>query len=207
MIVILVALALVIIIGFVILKLSVSKNDNRHTNPSRPKSPASKKVIENDKIIVIQGADYEDIKKVLYQFCNIYNKDDYAAIIKLTQISKSESILTFPYDIDFSVYCFLINYLYYPDEISYKANIKGWATTKSADDFISKKNADQLVMLYIPAGEKEFDNVYMTTENHKGYKLGFAIGGIKTLDFPKENFVRNKYEIKDIADKQSEEIE
>lgn len=203
-----VLLIILVIIGILfIIKSCIKKDDNKFNDNSRPKIPVGKTPIENDRIIIIKDVNYEDIKKAVLQFCNIYNKEKYSVIVQLTQISKNEIVLTFPYDIDFATYCFLINYLYYPNEIFYKANIKGWATTRSTDEFISKENADKLVMLYIPTDDKEYDNVYMTTEDNKGYKLGFSVGGLKTLNAPKENFEKNKYEIADIINKPGEKIQ
>ena len=62
-------------------------------------------------------------------------------------------------------------------------------------------------MLYIPSDDKEYDNIYLTTEDNKGYKLGFAVGGLETLNIPKENFEKNKYNIADVKNKSSEEIQ
>ena len=196
------------IIGILILiKSCIPKNENKFSDDSRPKLPVQKNEIDNDRIIIINGANYTDIKKALNQFCNIYNKENYQAIIRLSTISQNEFVLTFPYGIDFTTFCFLINYLYYPNEIFYKADIKGWTTTNSNDEFISAENSNKYVMLYIPSDDKEYDNVFMTTEDNKGYKLGFAVGGVKTLNTPKENFEENKYKVADIKNKTSEEIQ
>ena len=196
-----------VILIALILKSCLPKNDNKEfKDTSRQNIPEQKKLVQNDKIIIVDGAKYEDIKKATLQFCNIYNKQNLVAIVKLTKISENLSVLTFPYDIDFGTFCFLINYLYYPNEIFYQADIKAWATTKPNDDFISKENQNKYSMIFIPRDDKEYDNVYMTTKENKGFKLGFAVGGLKNLSSPKINFIENKYMIKDIEDKPNEEI-
>jgi len=203
--------AILIILGIIgiliLLKSCIPKNENTFNDNSRPKLLAEKSEIINDRIVIINGANYNDIKKALNQFCNTYNKENYQAIIRLTAISQNDFVLTFPYGIDFTTFCFLINYLYYPNEIFYKADIKGWTTTKSNDEFISPENSHKYVMLYIPSDDKEYDNIYLTTEDNKGYKLGFAVGGLETLNIPKENFEKNKYNIADVKNKSSEEIQ
>jgi len=202
-----VLIILCVILIALILKSCLPKNDNKEfKDTSRQNISEQKKLIQNDKIIIVDGARYEDIKKATLQFCNIYNKQNLVAIVKLTKISENLSVLTFPYDIDFGTLCFLTNYLYYPNEIFYKADIKAWTTTRPNDDFISNENENQYSMLFIPNDDKEYDNVYMTTKENKGYKLGFAIGKSKNLFFPKLNFIENKYRIKDIEDKPNEEI-
>lgn len=181
-------------------------NDNEYKDNSRGKVEFEKKKIENDKIIIIEGAKYLDIKKALKQFCNIYNKENYVAVIRISKISEKVTVLTFPYDIDFTHFCFLTNYLYYPNEIFYKADIKAWTTTKSTDEFITENSADKYVLLYVPSNDAEHDNVYMTTEDNKCFKLGFSIGDQKELKQPVKDFVENKYEIEDAENKRGEEI-
>jgi hypothetical protein len=57
-------------------------------------------------------------------------------------------------------------------------------------------------MLFIPYDDTEYDNVYLTTEDNIGYKLGFAVGHEKQiLDFPKLNFVEPQIEIDELAEK------
>ncbi|MCO7355734.1 hypothetical protein [Riemerella anatipestifer] len=196
----------IIAILFIVKSCFPKSNENGFEDESRPNLPSPQTKIENDKIIIVEGAKYEVVKKAIQQFCNIYNKENYIAVIKLSKLSETTSILTFPYDIEFGTFCFLTNYLYYPNDIFYKADIKAWTTTKLNDEFISEENVNKYVMLYIPPEDQEYDNVYMTTEQNVGYILGFAVGGVKKLDTPRESFIGNKYEIEDTENKPSEEI-
>lgn len=190
-----------------IIKACNSPIDNGQNNTSTPTvvSPPSK--VDNYKIVVIKGANYNDIKKAVQQFCDIYNQQDYAAIPSLTKIADSEFVITFPHGLTFDIFCFFVNYMYYPNNIFYKADIKAWATTKPTDTWITEKSANKKVMLYIPADDDEHDNVYLTTQDNIGYKLGFAVGHEKQLlDNPKEKYVDQPIIFNDIQGKPTEEI-
>jgi hypothetical protein len=181
-----------IIIGVIIVALFLkscvsnnnSKNENRPINKELPKDK-----INNDKIVLIENVSLEDLKKAIQQFCNNYNQEDYRALPLLTIVSENKFVVTFPYDIDFVTYCFFVNYMYYPNDISYKPTIKAWTTTKATDQWIKDDIANKKVMLYIPADDKDFDNVYLTTSNNVGYKMGFAMGEeSQKLDAPKQKY-------------------
>lgn len=118
----------------------------------------------------------------------------------MTQISNNKFAVTFPYDIDFDTFCFAVNYLEYPTDIKWNADVRAWATTKSNDEWITEKSANKKVMLYISAFDKEYDNVFLTTQDNIGYKLGFAGGKeIKLLDTPEKSYEVQAIEINDIA--------
>ncbi len=62
-------------------------------------------------------------------------------------------------------------------------------------------------MLYIPSDDKEYDNVYLTSSDNIGYKLGFAVGHeTQLLDSPKIKFIEQAISMDDINNKPTEEI-
>lgn len=73
------------------------------------------------------------------QFCAAYNEDGPAVIPKLTRFSDEECVVTFPHDVPFDLFCFFVNYMYYPVGIFYKAEIKAWTTTQLADEWVVQK--------------------------------------------------------------------
>jgi len=116
----------------------------------------------------------------------------------------NEFAVTFPYDIDFVHYCFFVNYLKYPNDIFYKADIKAWTTTRPGDDWMTKEIVNKKVMLFVPDDDTEYDNVYLTTEDNIGYKMGFAVGETsQRLDEPKMKYRKPPLEIRDLSGKQS----
>lgn len=181
---------LLIVVAVIIIALifkAFIPGNRRGKNPSRPpenKKPTSEK--ENDKIILIENANAEDVKKALIAFCNLYNKNDFAAMPRLWELSPTSFAVTFPYDVDFSIYCFAVNYLEYPIDIEWHANVRGWATTRMGDDWILQENAGKKVMIFIAPDDTEHDNVFMTTNENKTYKLAFSASKPKAFDILNE---------------------
>jgi hypothetical protein len=136
---------------------------------------------QNDKLVLISGCAYTDLENVLTGFCNLYNKEKYQAQLRLTKISGREFAITFPFDIDFEIYCYLINYLQYPIEARWAVDVKGWATTSPGDAWVPGDCVGKEVMLFVPSDDTEHDNVYMTSAGGANYKLGFSMQTGKKL--------------------------
>jgi hypothetical protein len=151
--------------------------------------------MENDKLILVKNAADANIKKALQDFCNMYNEDHLQAEPRLIPLPGSDFAIIFPNDIDFEIYCYFINYLRYPMDVTLPPDITGWATTKKGDEWINEKNVNKKVMLFVPADDDEFDNVYITTSEDTGYKLGFSVGDQKELKSPKQTYIDPPYEI------------
>jgi hypothetical protein len=152
------------------------------TDTSRPSTtllPAAP--IANDKLVLVSGISDTELRTVVTGFCNMYNKEKFKALPRIIKLTDTTFAIKFPYDIDFETYCFFINYLQFPMELDRSVNTIGWTTTKSTDSWITEKSANKKAMIYMPEIEDEYDNVYLTTEDNIGYKLGFAIGDEKQL--------------------------
>lgn len=144
-----------------------------------------------------------NIKKILQELCNSYNKETYQAIPRLTKLSDKKFAITFPYDIDFEIYCYLINYLNYPIGFDRQFKTIGWTTTKSTDSWVTEKSANKNVMLFISDFDTEYDNVFLTTTDNIGYKLGFAMGEeMQLLDKPEKNYIKQPLNISELATKE-----
>ena len=62
-------------------------------------------------------------------------------------------------------------------------------------------------MLFIPSDDTDHDNVFMTTVDNIGFKLGFAMGEEKQLlDGPKKKFSPPTIDILELADKEHEDF-
>lgn len=62
-------------------------------------------------------------------------------------------------------------------------------------------------MLYIPPDDEEYDNVYMTTEDNIGYKVGFAVNEQKQLlENPVSSYSEPPFTVEMTDGKPSEEI-
>lgn len=145
-------------------------------NTSRPKGAKKPtELVGNDKLVVMKGIDLESAKRILEQFCNMYNQEAYTFLPRLTVLDDC-FVVTFPYDVSFTSFCWFVNYAYYPclDLEEQIPDVKAWATGEQGawgqNDWVGKR-----VMLYIPDGDEEHDKAYLTTEYNVSYKLGFDI--------------------------------
>ena len=187
-----------LIFFFIKLRKQVPKPDTDSTRPPQHSLPKTLK--ENDKLVYITGVTYSDLKAAISGFCNMYNNERFVALPRLFRLSESRFAITFPYDVDFATYCYFINYMYYPMEVTWNAVITGWATMKSTDEWVTEKGMNKMVMLFVPDDDTEHDNVYMTTSGNIGYKLGFSIGQEKKLlERPKKNFIPAPVEHAELA--------
>lgn len=146
---------ILLIAGYIIF---INQNQNTHLNEKRS-SEAKKptKLIENNKLILAQTIDKEYLIKNIKSFCNLYNQEDYVAVMKLVTLENNTYAIVFPYDIDDTTFGFLVNYLAFP--IDYNAEkqvkVKGWLTMGGKK--VMMQNSDE---------KDEFDGVLITDENN-----------------------------------------
>lgn len=177
-------IGIIIVVVFLIFKFALKSSDRDldpdFTNTSRPnnvKKPTT--TIANDKIILIKNLKLDYLKQAITQYCNLSNQNQYITLPRLTVLD-NQYVITFPYDIDFDQFCYFVNYLKYAHELcskpDYKPNIKAWCTTKSGYTWMTDEIVNKVVMIYIPDWDEDYDNVYLTTQDNLGFKMGFALG-------------------------------
>jgi predicted acetyltransferase len=127
----------------------------------------------------------------LTDFCASYNQEKVQAHLRLTKIKADEFVISFPQNIDFEIYCYMINYLNYPAGFNKTFKPFGYTTTKLSDHWITEETANKEVMLFISDHDTEYDNVSMTTSENIGYKLSFDHSHTsknQLLDAPEKNY-------------------
>lgn len=129
-------------------------------------------LVQNDKLIVAVGAEVKEIEPLIVRFCKLYNRNDYQVEIKLHPIEEKIVALSFPNDMDFVVFFYLVKHLNntYDDRLA--AKTLGWCTVPPIEltDPISKQ-----VMIY--TGDDK--TMCLTTQENVSWKI---------------NFDRNRYE-------------
>ena len=194
-------IAIVLIAVFLLLTSRNKKGESPLTNTKPEKITKPTNQINNDKLIIVKTVNLDLLKQAIKSFCKSYNQESFIALPRLT-ILNDIYIVTFPYDIDFERFCYFINYLKYPIDINlkeYKPGIVAWCTTKSQDIWMTDEIANKQVMLYIPDSDKEYDNVYLTTQDNIGFKMGFALGKAhKKLDQPILLYRNPEYKLNEI---------
>ena len=197
----LIAVVAIVLFAWTKLKNQKPQPDTDTRRPSENIFPTDK--VANDKLVIVEDASENDIKKILQEFCNSYNKETYQVIPRLAKLSDKKFAITFPYDINFEIYCYFINYVNYPMGFDRHFKTIGWASTKPTDTWITEKSANKNVMLFVSDFDTEYDNIFLTTSDNIGYKLGFAMGEEKQLlDRPDKSYVKQPIDIDEIETKQ-----
>ena len=200
---------IIAVIIFYVLRTKVKTSEPQpDTDTKRPlQSAMPTQTKQNDKLVIIKRVSYSDVKRVLIGFCNMYNKESFQAQPRLTKLTEREFAITFPYNIDFEIFCYFINYIKYPIELKWSAGVTAWTTTKSSDTWITDKTANKKAMLFIPTDDTEHDNVYMTTQDNIGYKLGFAMGEEKQLlGTPEKRYVSPDIGLSEVINNEFEDF-
>jgi hypothetical protein len=138
----------------------------------------------------------------LTDFCASYNQEKVQAHLRLTKIKADEFVISFPQNIDFEIYCYLINYLNYPAGFNKTFKPFGYTTTKLSDNWITEETANKYVMLYVSDHDTEYDNVSMTTSENIGYKLSFDhthTSKNQLLDAPEKNYTPHSVSLKQLV--------
>lgn len=176
---------LVIGVGIGILMKVLAQNANRQAqlaNAAQPPTPWQE--VPNHKVIWVSNAKAKELKAAIQQCCTHYNEQQPQLLPRLVQLTDQEHLISFPYDVQFDLLCFFINYLHYPEGIAYQPKIVGWSIMMPADAWLGERLAGQRAMLFIPESDTEYDCIYLTTEQGAGYKIGFGNTQAEALEAP-----------------------
>lgn len=197
---IIIVIVVALIVYFLKTKLSSmnSKSEKENARPDNISLPITE--IENDKLIIVEDISSDEIDRVLTDFCNMYNNEKWQVLTRRHKINESKFALLFPFDIEFKIYCYLINYIHYPIDFDKQFVATAWATTKKGQTWIDDKLEEKEVMIFIPEVDNDFDSVYITTSENIGYKLSFSLRNKKQrLDFPGKQFIAPKVELRELV--------
>jgi len=123
-----------------------------------------------DNLITIKGGAYNDIKKALQQWIDMYSSKLHDGLIfELYRKGKGNHIIKVDEKLDNELFYYLVNYLVYPENIEYKIEIRGFTTGKDENILKNKK-----LLVYISTTDKDGDNVFVTTNENRNYKIDFG---------------------------------
>ena len=173
-------LIIIVIIAFVIVvaMLFLNQKTENYSNDVKAFKETDLIKMTNNKIVIVKNLKQEYLEKAIEQFIDL-SKGENTIKPKIT-IFNDKLVITFPYDIEFDTLCYFINYLEYAHDLSlkpdYKPEVYGWYKTKKGDEWMTKEIVNKEVLIFIPETDDEYDNVYVTTEDNLGFKMGFALG-------------------------------
>lgn len=152
---------------------------------------------ENDKVILVQGWDESEIKKIIRDFIQMYESDGYPAYtIEHHKQSENLNRLTFPQDIHPRLFTFLVNYLPYPFDLDLKNRsiiVGGKTTLSSGFEEVDSQLIGKKAILYIPEKDQGRSVVYMRTESGVTLANSFA-----ELKWRRVNDARLSNEVKNL---------
>jgi hypothetical protein len=135
--------------------------------------------LENDKAILIQGWNEEELRDILDDFV----EEDLSAFaafrIEIQKRLENSFRLTFPEDIHPAEFESLINYLAYPVNFGPAGRsiiVAGRTTLNSDFDGLPKSLEGKKALLYLPENDKEHDVVYLQTESGVSLAKSFNEG-------------------------------
>lgn len=158
--------------------------------------------VANDKVICVDNADYSLLKQAIIDFTKDYNKPKQShlkPVSKIWKITDSKAIITFPYDIDFEIFCYYVNYIKYPIGIEYSPAIQAWTTTKAEDNWLNRDFENKRIMMFFDPNVEAYDYVMLTTEDDIPYKITFDIeNGLNREKEVIHHFVANDIDLRNI---------
>ncbi|MBK7626018.1 MAG: hypothetical protein IPJ16_02250 [Bacteroidales bacterium] len=99
--------------------------------------------------------------------------------IELYQYDTNKYVIIPKEDIDNQSFNFLVNYLYYPENIKYKPIISGYTFVKDTTIF-PKEKLNYEIEIFVPQNDTEYDNVYAVTQYNEVFKIDFGGKTIKS---------------------------
>ena len=142
-------IAVVAFLAFLFMNKSKVESTNQNYSS---KFNVEKKLTVNDKQILVENVEYNLIKKAVHDFTKNYDNSQQSHLKPISRLHKTDNkriVITFPYDIDFEIFCYYVNYLKYPMNLNYKANVTGWTSTKATDNWLNKEFENKKVILFI----------------------------------------------------------
>ena len=123
---------------------------------------------DNDKSILIQGWNEEELRKILDDFVE-QDLSAFAAFrIEIQKRLENFFALTFPEDIHPDEFACLINYLAYPFDFDLAGRsiiVAGKTTLNSDFDGLPKSFAGKKALLYLPENDDDYQVVYLQVES------------------------------------------
>ncbi len=127
-------------------------------------------LVVNDKLVFVVGAGAEEIKPALSGFCKLYNRNDYKIEIKLHPVEEKVIALTFPDNLDYIVFFYLIKNLTFLNAGRLPVKVMGWCSLLPIDKTVLKT---EQVMVFAPDTGHPGKFVYLTTQENKCWKIDF----------------------------------
>ncbi len=143
----------------------------------------------NDKQIFVNGWTSDELAKAIRDFRASYTdrlSSDFA--ISISPIEHQRFRITFPGDLEPSLFHFLVNYLRYPRDLDLSGRtilIVGRCTLDSHFNLPDLSLAGQKASVYVPAQDDQYDLVFVRVDHGAIYEDSFASSTWKPVKNPR----------------------
>lgn len=148
---------------------------------------------ENENSIAVVGWKEDELNKILADFRRVYGIPPSALLV--TKHGDSLLLISFPDDIEPKYFFFLVNYIRYPKDFDLRnrtIGVLGRARLNRAFGIPDPSLEGIMAKIYVPANDKEYDNVYVQLESGKPFKIPFTRMIWESVDDPRiPNEIRN----------------
>ena len=128
---------------------------------------------KNDKALVVHGWGIDELQKILGQFKTKYEIQNAKHLIR----SEGDKLqVVFPEDLKPDLFCFLVNYVQYPEgfDLKHRSITSAGTATLSLDFGLpSTTLVGKKAVFYIPTNDREYDLVYLEVDG-QAYEHSFA---------------------------------
>ncbi len=167
------------------------------------------KLVTNDRLIAVSNITQEQLQKALTDFCEARNEEAITVVTELVVSQDGRLAVVFPYDIQFSVFCEVLNYLVYPIGIEGLEPIAiGWGTYPAEEEILPKEMFAKPMMMFVPEEEQNYMQFFMVNEDNLGCHLQlFDPTGYKVHKDPEEEYMAPPFDATNVASWAKERIE
>ena len=140
--------------------------------------------MSSNNLILIEGGTEGKVKKALKQWIDVYiDSLENGLTFEFYKNGLEKYVIKADDRLSNDSFFYLINYLKYPEDIDYDIEIEGYTIGKNKDILKNRK-----LLVYISADDREYDNVFVTTNERSNYKIDF--GGKITEVYEIKDFKR-----------------
>ena len=143
-------------------------------------------------LITIKGGSYDDVKKALRQWIDLYSEDlEIEISFVLYKNGRGSHIIKVDDGLDNERFYYLVNYLNFPEGIEYKIDIEGFTISLDQKELQNKK-----ILVYVSDKDTEGDSVFVVTEDNETFKIDFGgkvtkVTGNKIYKLPDINLLND----------------
>ena len=125
-------------------------------------------------VIFIEKASYSDVKKALRQWIELYaDALDQNDRFTLYRADNQLTVIQINQEIDNEHFNYLVNYLTYPEGLEHKMVVNGYTRVEDKRLFPGQQ-LDEVVQIFVPQDDTQFDIVHGMVESGKTFKVDFG---------------------------------